>query len=505
MIDLTIFEDKYTRFLRDSEALLGHSNELTFLSFFIFFFSIYLADTFLKIHNLSNVNNKNLNKIKKNDVFIFAAVNFLLLSSLVVFFPINVPFVDDWTYLNNNYYNNNFFSYSFAAEGNHSFLIYKILGYIDYSFLHFSQQFFNFFAVLLLGATTLIFLRSDFLERKNDLVKLIFIAILFSPKQIINITQSVNLVWLFFLFFTSVFVCSAKSKGISVIHSLSIIFSPLSIGSGLCVAVYAFFTNIIQREKKNFFYVFSSVISLFVILYIFPKFSDYSAIKSSSFVEEFNTHFSLINLLGLPVVIANIFAPPHYYFYPLPMLIGAFQLIILIRVEFNNWKSYEGIKKFFVSNPLIIIGLMSAVLLIFFRHFPDYLAARYSTISIIFQLGFLLWFFKNRGLLFFKKIFIYAYILCYFLSWFLPYEGFFHHLSKFNQSVKVESCYKNAIELGENFNLCNEYAYKIVFYGGTWYDKISFIKSIAFLHDNNLNFFYNISEASQNSMSRENK
>jgi len=505
MLDLSIFGDKYSRFLEDSSMLFKHGGEFKLLGFAIIIFLIYLTYSFSKILHLRSLEFKNSNNINKKDVFIFASVNIFLLLMLVVFFPINVPFVDDWIYLNNAYETKYLLPYFFASEGNHSFFLYKILGYLDFSFLHFSQQFFNLFAVLVLGSTALVFLKSDFLEEKTNIVKFIFIAILFSPKQIINITQSVNLVWLFFLFFTSLFVCSGRSDKLSATHALSIIFSVFSIGSGLCVAMYAFFTNIFKREIKNYFYVFFSVISIFTILYIFPKFSDFSAINSSSFIEEFSTHFSLINLLGLPIIIANIFAPPHFYFFPLPMLIGAFQLAFLIKVEFRNFMTFTDLNKFILRNPLIIIGLMSAVLLILFRKFPDYLAARYSTISIIFQLGFLVWFFENRGFMFLKKILIYVFLICYSLSWFIPYEGFFHHLTKYRRSLNVESCYKDAVVLNGNIESCNDYAYSIVFNGGSWFDRALFAKSIHFLHDNNLNFFNNISGTAQNFVIEKNK
>jgi hypothetical protein len=167
--------------------------------------------------------------------------------------------------------------------------------------------------------------------------------------------------------------------------------------------------------------------------------------------------------------------------------------------------NFNDLNKFILRNPLIIIGLMSAFLLILFRKFPDYLAARYSTISIIFQLGFLVWFFENRGFIFLKKILIYVFLICYSLSWFIPYEGLFHHLTKYRQSLNVESCYKDAVVLSENIESCNDYAYGIVFYGGSWFDKAVFAKSIHFLHDNNLNFFNNISGTTQNFVIEKNK
>ena len=494
MLDFNLLNIKYERFLEDLSAILQHSDNLKIFGLVSFLFAVFLFNSYKKLHYVGYAKFKINNKIKRKDVIFFAIINIFLLLILIYLFPINVPFVDDWIYLNSNQYNNNSYKFFLALEGNHSFLFYKILSFLNFTFLRLSQQFYNLFGIFLLGLTALIFLKSGFLEKKSNISQFIFISILFFPKQIINITQSVNLIWLFFLFFTALFVCTANSSKISRLHSLSIFLGPHSIGSGIVLPIYALFRNLLERKKNNYFYFFFSIISLLVIFSLLPKFSDYSVTKSSSIIEEFVTHFSVLNLLGLPVVIANIFAPPHFYFFPFPLILGVIQLVVLFKIELHNLKNFKNVTKFFIENPLIIIGLMSSVLIVLFRNFPEYLSARYSTVSIIFQLGFILWIFKIKNFFVLKKIFVYLYFSYYCISWFLPYEGFFQHLIKYSQSINVESCYAEAFDKHQSLDLCDNYAYKTLFYGGTWFDRLSFGNSIVFLRDNNLSFFYKLSD-----------
>ncbi len=493
MLDKIIGNEKIIRAINELSTLMYEKNFYLFTLFFIFFSYLILTKIVFNATNFKisafNLNSVNLPISKVSAFILFNIVTILL---LVFLFPIQVPFVDDWLFLNNKFFNGSFYKSLLAPEGNHSYFLYKIFNYINFYFFNFTQGFFSYLSIALITLTSYFFYQSHLIKRLKTNEKIIFFAILFAPKQIIDFTQSVNLIWLIYLFFVALFIYSLNFRKMNLISPFTILGSPLSIGSGITVPFYILLSNfLLGHRARNYLHVIISALSIFLILNIFPKFDEYSIVPSVSLYNEFITHFSIINLLGLFVVVANIYSPPHFYFSFFPLLIGLIQIGFIVYIE---KLTFYNLKIFFLKNPLLILGFSGSILIILFRSFPDFLASRYSTISIIFQLGFLIWLCNLKNMSLIKNLFLKISLFFYLFSWFLPYEGLHTHFSKYVRSSSVELCYKKAIDTDLNFEECNNNSYQILFYGGSWFDKEKFLETIDFLYANNLNFFFHIKD-----------
>ena len=113
-------------------------------------------------------------------------------------------------------------------------------------------------------------------------------------------------------------------------------------------------------------------------------------------------------------------------------------------------------------------------------------AARYSVGSILFQIGFWKLIFENYK---FNKIFnkftISSIILyVFFLGIFSPYHGLHWQAKRYIENMKILNCYNS-----NNTKKCNEIAYKLLFYGGNWYDFNTFEKQIRILKREKKSFF----------------
>lgn len=129
------------------------------------------------------------------------------------------------------------------------------------------------------------------------------------------------------------------------------------------------------------------------------------------------------------------------------------------------------LNNFIVNNILIILGLIFAFIVSFTRsELQTVVAARYSVGSIIFQLGFWLFIFKENKFNFMKNLnFIKILAVYIFLSGLLfPYNGIHWQAKRHISNINIVDCYKNNL-LNETNN-CNKLAYDTLFYGGKWYD-----------------------------------
>ena len=116
-------------------------------------------------------------------------------------------------------------------------------------------------------------------------------------------------------------------------------------------------------------------------------------------------------------------------------------------------------------------------------------AARYSVGSIIFQLGFWLFLFKENKFIFIKNInFIKLLTIYIFLSGILfPYNGIHWQVKRHISNNLIIDCYKNDLEI--KANNCDKLAYKTLFYGGEWYLYENFEKQLKILKKNKKSFF----------------
>ena len=80
-------------------------------------------------------------------------------------------------------------------------------------------------------------------------------------------------------------------------------------------------------------------------------------------------------------------------------------------------------------------------------------------------------------------------IYIYLSGLFYPYNGLHWQVKRYNENSKVIKCFKEK----EEYELCFQRAYNILFYGGQWYKYDDFKLQIEYLIKNNKSFL-NISE-----------
>ena len=117
-------------------------------------------------------------------------------------------------------------------------------------------------------------------------------------------------------------------------------------------------------------------------------------------------------------------------------------------------------------------------------------AARYSTGSIIFQIGFWIFVFQNFNNFYFKKSVLIKFVSIYLfiLGVFAPYFGFHWQIVRSNFEAKIISCFKQ----GNKNDLCKKQAYEILMYKGNWYEYEKFSLQMDILKENKKSLFRNI-------------
>ena len=114
------------------------------------------------------------------------------------------------------------------------------------------------------------------------------------------------------------------------------------------------------------------------------------------------------------------------------------------------------------------------------------MAARYSVGSILFQIGFRKLVFENFTFIKIINRFSLSLIILYvlFLGIFSPYHGIHWQANRYAENTKILNCYNSNDE-----KICNKLAYKLLFYGGDWYDFNTFEKQIRVLKRDKKSFF----------------
>ena len=83
-------------------------------------------------------------------------INTIFLFCAVFIFPTNVPWVDDWQWIENLYtYDINYYLWLIKLENIHNHLTVKLLISFSKYFLNFNFQFFSYFSILLIFLSSL--------------------------------------------------------------------------------------------------------------------------------------------------------------------------------------------------------------------------------------------------------------------------------------------------------------------------------------------------------------
>lgn len=420
-------------------------------------------------------------KISKINKLYLALFNFTLFYLTILYlFPTELIWVDDWAWTKNLIFQEQSnLEWMFTGANIHFILVPKILYFVIYKFFDLNFEIYNYLSIIILVASTTIFL-NEFGKKKDFNLLLLIIILLFHGKQFPNFTQASNISWTICLLFIVLFICNFKKYNFFNIlfTSLSTLLAPMTLGIGFVVPIYAILVSFYLdcNKKIKIFYVILSILSI-VISFYFPHSQLLDKESYNYFTNLFNINFYLI-FFG---ILANIFLPWLKNFALIGFLIGLLQSLIIL-IILIKLKNFQNLKNFLLNNPFIIMGFLFAGLVSLTRptDLATISAARYSTGSIIFQIGFWILFVQEIANGRIKKIFIINFVSLYILvlGIFSPYFGFHWQIVRNNLEQKIIYCFKDDTS---NYKQCKNNAYDILMYKGTWYEYEIFSKQIDLL------------------------
>ncbi len=434
-----------------------------------------------------------INKFTKKQNYIIIFLLTILFYLILFNFRTNIPWVDDWEWIE-NLQTGEFSNWSWLNQPTniHNIFFTKIIFLFVNNYLNQNFEFFNYLSIFLIFLISLLVLSKE--DKINSLGVSLIIILIFSGKQFANFTQSSNIVWSLCFFFTILiykFIDQQNIKSL-IINSTIIFIAPLTFGLGYVIPIYIIFFIYFHNIYKNFkiLYIFLSIAGLLI-----------SVIMPRLFLGEIGYSFSARDYLDLGFIInykfyvtffgvlSNVYLPWIDGFAYIGFIIGSAQFFIIILILLKKYRlnSYEEFSGFLSKNILISIGLIFAFLVSLTRNdLQTVVAARYSVGSILFQIGFWKLVFENYKFVKIVNRFILSLIILYvlFLGIFSPYHGIHWQANRYVENAKILNCYKSNDE-----KICNKLAYKLLFYGGDWYDFDTFEKQIRILKRDKKSFF----------------
>ena len=99
-----------------------------------------------------------MNNIKKYHlVSLILTLNLILFVTILFIFPSNMPWVDDWQWIENlQIHDKNYFLWLIKLENIHNHLTVKLLLTFSKLFLNFNFEFFNYLSILIIFTSSLI-------------------------------------------------------------------------------------------------------------------------------------------------------------------------------------------------------------------------------------------------------------------------------------------------------------------------------------------------------------
>lgn len=236
---------------------------------------------------------------------------FILFCLILNNFKTNLPWVDDWVWIENLQTEKiSVLGWLFQPANIHNIFFIKLIFLINNNFFNLNFLLFNYLSVIIIILIALIFIRNEKISNKIYLVFLIIL--IFSGKQFANFSQASNIAWTICFFYIISFKYLFDSNKLSRVIPCSVIIfiAPLTFGLGyvlplfVLIFVYFFKTNI--NTKIN--YIIFSIAGI-LASYLIPKmlFNDLSGITLgfSSLKIFLNLNFYL-TFFG---VLSNVFLP----------------------------------------------------------------------------------------------------------------------------------------------------------------------------------------------------
>ena len=435
---------------------------------------------------------------KKEDNYnLIFFINSVIFFSILILFPINIPFTDTYNELN-SLFSNNIINYILLGKSGDGFLfsMFRVLHVVIYKY--FNLDYYLIIILNFLLSILSFFLLKNYLEKINlkDFI-FIFILIYFSGKWFVVFFEPVNIAWTinFILILAFIYLKDIKHSFFKY-FSLTFVYVISFINyqhAGIVLLSYSIIYGLFLKERKfkNYFFIVAPVIILFC--------SYKSTNIGSDVIENLSLYFGQILQRDFFALISS-FLATHLLVFTLSIfptkifaaIIVLIQYLYLINCSFFNEKKFLiNLRNVIIQNPFLIIGIMGCLLINLIR--IDYNQSRYFSFSLLFQIGFLIFYLKNNNLNEIKnkiknKYLIFSFLCIYVLNLFSPQQGFLFAFEKNLINKKVKNYF---IDKNNKNDFLSEMFYL------TFYDKekISykyFKDSIFFMEKQKLSIFNEI-------------
>lgn len=456
--DLKKCEDLFTNFEGITNIFLLKLN-LSFFFFILLVFFFHLVVT------------KKILNIDYNSILFTNTILISLFYVVIYVFDSNLLWVDDYSFIDGYVLGEvPFHYYLFQFENIHNQSLLKLIIFLSLK-LNLSFEIFNYLSVFFVFICSLIFLKLFQRLNIDRNIVILSLILLYSGKLFPSISQLINMSWTLNFFFITIFIYNIykNEKYSHNINYLVLILAPNVFGTGFAIVGYSLIYGFINfRKKIAYRYIFFAIIS-FVIAYVLPKIflPGHHQFEAQTF-----DIYRFIKILYFPGFFSNVFFPWSTIF-SIPMLIIGYIQISLIFYFFI--KKNISVNTFVNKNVILLISIILACLVAFSR--PEiwrFIQPRYITISILFQIGFLVFFAEEIQKILkkkiFNKIFIFISTYIFIIGLFTPYLGIHWQANKSINNYKINKCFAE----DTNKKNCVNLAYEKLFFGGNWYPHLKF-------------------------------
>ena len=456
--DLKKCEDLFANFEEIINLFLSKIN----LSLFLFILLVFFFHLLIT---------KKILNIDYNSILFTNTLLISLFYVVIYVFDSNLLWVDDYSFIDGYLLGDvPFYHWLFQFENIHNHSLLKLIIFLSLK-LNLSFEIFNYLSVFLIFICSLIFLKLFQKLNINRNIVILSLILIYSGKLFPSISQMVNMSWTLNFFFITIFIYNIyKNKKYSHnINYLVLILAPNVFGTGFAIVGYSLIYGLMNfREKIAYQYIFFAIIS-FIIAFVLPKIF---VPGHHQWEEQTFDIYNFIKILYFPGFFSNIFFPWSTIF-SIPMLIIGYMQISLIL--YFSIKKNISINTFVTKNVILLISIILACLVAFSRpEIERFIQPRYVTISILFQIGFLVFFFEEIQKIlkkkFFNKIFIFISTYIFIIGLFTPYLGIHWQANKSVTNYKINKCFAE----DTNKKNCVNLAYEKLFFGGDWYPPLKF-------------------------------
>lgn len=398
-----------------------------------------------------------LNFKKKKNYNLLFVLNTLIFLIILILFPLNIPFTDSYNEI--KLLLNEDISAYFLGRTDEGFLfmIFRLLHIIIFKFFSLNYLIIIYFNLILFILSFCLFIKY-LKDIKLDNYILFFILIYFNGKWFVHFYEPVNIVWTINFCLTVLFVVVLNIKNTFTKNFLLLFiysFALINFKVGIILIIYSVIYGIVlnQNIKQRIFALITPLILYLLInTFLVDSYLIENSISQSStisskiifhYINDLTTnYFSILgNFLASHTLIFDPLIFPIKYFSIIFVLVQYFYLFYLC--FFNKKNFFNNLRNFIINNPFIIIGSLGCFLITLFRE--DYIHSRYMTFSLLFQLGFFIFYFKNdlfkKNISIFKNnLLVFLFLIIYFVNIFITNQGFFFALKKNYVYNNVKNC-----------------------------------------------------------------